>query len=71
MTIKNVTMLQPETNPEKKLADLKAEIPLLLSVINEKVKKVGTKEEINWGHTGSLEYVKNQLTTINKFLKWQ
>ncbi len=62
-------MLQPETNPEKKLADLKAEIPLLLSVINEKVKKVGTKEEINWGHTGALEYVKNQLTTVNKFLK--
>lgn len=61
-------MLQPETNPEQKLANLKAEIPLLLSVINEKVKKVGTKEAINWSHTGTLEYVKSQLTQIEKFL---
>ena len=61
-------MLQPETDPEKKLAKLKAEIPLLLSVINEKVKKVGAKEEVHWGHTGTLEYVKSQLTQIEKFL---
>lgn len=62
-------MLTPETDPEQKLANLKAEIPLLLSVINEKVKKVGSNEAIHWGHTGSLEYVKNQLNQINKFLK--
>lgn len=62
-------MLQPETDPEKKLADLKAEIPLLLSVINEKVKKVGTKDKlIHFGHTGDLEYVKHHLTQIEKFL---
>ncbi len=47
----------------------KAEIKKLLAELTRKVNAYGKGDAINWGHVGSLAYVKNELETVNEFLK--
>ncbi len=54
--------------PSEKLSTLKLEILERLAKIETKVSYYGKGEELNYGHVGSMAYVKEELETIVKFL---
>ncbi|MBX2901754.1 MAG: hypothetical protein KF775_19040 [Cyclobacteriaceae bacterium] len=55
-------------NPKQRLALLKHEISELLSKVGKRTDYYAKDEWLNWGHVGSLEYVKKELMRIIKFL---
>ncbi|MBX2914665.1 MAG: hypothetical protein KF856_05245 [Cyclobacteriaceae bacterium] len=61
-------MIEQENHPNKRLTLLKTEIKELLAKVDKQTGFYARNELLNWGHVGSLEYVKKELTRIIKFL---
>ncbi len=61
-------MIEADHHPKKRFASLKDEIRELLIKVEKQTGIYARNEPLNWGHVGSLEYVKKELARIIKFL---
>ena len=63
-------MPQPDKDPKEKLESERECTYLMLSILNEKVKRYcKSEEQVFWNHVGTMSAVKLKLEELNKFLK--